>query len=73
MNIEFGKRLREARSFARSLLDEGYLFVFEWTDEKHDSAFIKMKHRYNGNTIKITAQRNQWQARKNNRLIKLEQ
>lgn len=73
MNIEFAKRLRDARSFARSLLDEGYLYVFEWIDEKHYSAFIKMHHQYNGNTIKITARRDQWQAYKNNKLIKLEQ
>lgn len=68
---EFTSKLREARLFALSLLSEGYIFVLEWVDERTNSAFIKLRHRTNGNTIKITAQRDKWQANKNGKIIKL--
>lgn len=70
---DFTKNYRVACNFARSLLSEGYIFVLEYCDSHRQSAFIKLKHSTNGNVIKISAQRNQWMARKNNKIIKLEQ
>lgn len=70
---DFTRNYRVACNFARSLLNEDYIFVLEYVDSQRQSCYIKLKHRTNGNVIKISAQRNQWSARKNNKLIKLEQ
>ena len=70
MNNAFATQLREARNFSRSLLSEGYVFVLEYTDEHARVAFMKLRHKSNGNIIKVRVWRNEWSADKNNKQIK---
>lgn len=65
----FSKKLREARNFALSLLTENYVFVLEYVDENRMSAFFKLRHRYNGNVMKLSVQKGEFVARKNNKIV----
>lgn len=70
--LSFEKFERAARSFARSLLTEGYFVVTSYLDRKHCLSFIKMHHGTNKNKISIIANDECWQATKNGKLIKKE-
>ena len=66
----YNATVREAGSFAGSLLNENYAVVFSYADTKRQSAFIKLKHRLNGNVIKVKVAKDRWQAFKNDKRIK---
>ena len=67
----FQKSLREAGNFARSLLSENYKPVIQVVSEHDKSAFIKLRHCRNRNTIIIATHSKGWHAFKNNKLIKV--
>ncbi len=68
----FQQALRDARSLARSLVYEGYLYVFESYDKQRQSLFIKLRHQNNRNIMSIQVRRNEWWATKNDKTIKKE-
>lgn len=55
---------------ARSLVFEGYLYVFESYDKERQTLFIKLRHTQNRNVINVRVHRNEWWATKGNKTIK---
>lgn len=70
MRTLFKQATWDARELARSLVYEGYLYVYEWFDEGGQSLFIKLRHTSNRNIIVIQAHGAEWWATKNGKTIK---
>lgn len=60
---------RDARNFARSLLAENYVFMFDYKDAHTFFGYCTLRHKHNGNRISVIYNDKGWTAYKNRKPI----